>query len=117
MKISLRNHDLDSVVNLMKKEKVPGFRGKQIYEWVNKGVLSFDEMNNIPKALKEQLEDKFEVSNMKIVEKLVSKSDGTKKYLMELTDGNVIECVFMKYKHGNTLCISTFGILVGPTLK
>ncbi len=107
MKISLRDHDLDSVVEMMKKEKIPGFRGKQIFEWVNKGVSSFDEMNNIPKALKEQLEEKFEVSNMSVVEKLESKSDGTKKYLMQLTDGNIIECVFMKYRHGNTICIST----------
>ncbi|MBI9012347.1 MAG: 23S rRNA (adenine(2503)-C(2))-methyltransferase RlmN [Clostridiales bacterium] len=107
MKISLREHDLDSVVEIMKKEKIPGFRGKQIFEWMIKGVSSFDEMNNIPKALKEQLEEKFEVSNMSVVEKLESKSDGTKKYLMQLTDGNIIECVFMKYRHGNTICIST----------
>jgi 23S rRNA (adenine2503-C2)-methyltransferase len=91
----------------MKGMKIPGFRGKQIFEWVHKGVQGFSEMKNIPKALQDQLAEQFIVSNMKIVEVLKSKSDETRKYLMELADGNIIECVFMKYKHGNTICIST----------
>jgi 23S rRNA (adenine2503-C2)-methyltransferase len=107
MENNLRNYDYDQLIDVMKENKVPGFRGKQIFEWIHKGVESFDEMNNIPKALKEQLEQSFTVSNMKIVEVLKSKTDQTRKYLMALNDGNIIECVFMKYKHGNTICIST----------
>lgn len=107
MKQDIRNFELDHLVEVMKKDKIPGFRGKQIFEWVGKGVESFEEMNNIPKALKEQLDKSYLLKNMSIVDVMRSKSDGTRKYLMELEDGNIIECVFMKYKHGNTLCIST----------
>lgn len=104
--LDLRNYDLDGMVELMKSMKIPGFRGKQLFEWVQKGVESFDDMNNIPKNLKEQLKD-YTLANMTVADVMKSKSDGTRKYLMRLLDGNIIECVFMKYKHGNTLCIST----------
>jgi len=107
MKQDLRNYEPDALVQLMKEEKIPSFRGKQIFEWVSKGVDDFEAMNNIPKALKEKLSDKYIIKNMDVVDIMKSKSDGTRKYLMELNDGNIIECVFMKYKHGNTLCIST----------
>jgi len=107
MKKDLRDFELESLVEVMKINKIPSFRGKQIFEWVHKGIESFDEMNNIPKALKEQLSENFMISNMSVLEVMKSRSDGTRKYLLKLQDGNVIECVFMKYKHGNTLCIST----------
>jgi len=107
MKKDLRDFELESLVEVMKINKIPSFRGKQIFEWVHKGIESFDEMNNIPKALKEQLSENFMISNMSVLEVMKSRSDGTRKYLLKLQDGNVIECVFMKYIHGNTLCIST----------
>jgi len=107
MKVSLRDYDQDMLVDLLKKYKLPGFRGKQIFEWLNKGVENFDEMTNIPKNIKEALSKDFVIGNMSVVEVLESKTDGTRKYLMALNDGNIIECVFMKYKHGNTICIST----------
>lgn len=98
---------MDELIEVMKEEKVPSFRGKQLFEWIHKGIDSFDGMNNIPKALKEQLNENYTIQNMTVEEVLHSKTDGTRKYLMKLTDGHIIECVFMKYKHGNTLCIST----------
>lgn len=107
MKQDLRNLNMNELVDVMKKEKMPGFRGKQLFEWIHKGVETFDDMNNIPKSLKEQLKERYTLQNMTIEKVMHSKSDGTRKYLMKLTDDHIIECVFMKYKHGNTLCIST----------
>lgn len=104
---SVREYDYDDFIEAIKALKLPAFRGKQVYEWVNKGWLDFESMSNIPKKVTEVLEDHFCVSNMKIVKVMHSKTDGTKKYLMSLEDGNIIECVYMMYKHGNTLCISS----------
>lgn len=82
------------------------FRAKQVNDWVVKGVSDFDQMKNISKGLKELLKDNFILNNMSIVRSQKSK-DGTIKYLMKLHDNHVIESVLMKYKHGNTLCLST----------
>lgn len=106
MQESLRNYTLEEMVDLMKTEKLPGFRGKQIFEWVQKGVMAFQDMKNIPKTIQDQLSEKYAVANMEILEVMASK-DGTRKYLMRLLDGNIIECVLMRYKHGNTICVST----------
>ena len=84
----------------------PKFRAKQIYSWLLRGVWG-DAMSNVPKRLRERLEDVAEIRLPKIVKRLDSSLDGTKKYLFELIDGECIESVFMKYEHGNTLCISS----------
>ena len=84
----------------------PRFRAKQIFEWINKGAWD-DEMKNIPKALKEKLNEKFIFTLPVVEKKLVSWLDGTIKYLFKLFDGELIESVFMRYEHGNTLCISS----------
>lgn len=84
------------------------FRAGQIYEWLHKKLVTgFDEMTNISKALKEQLDTDFYIENPAVVKVLTSKIDGTQKFLFRLQDGNVIESVLMKYKHGNSVCIST----------
>ncbi len=84
----------------------PAFREKQIFEWICRGVLSFDEMTNLPKELRTELSSSFGFFSATV--KLVQVSeDGTRKYLLEMTDGNLVEAVFMKYEYGNTLCIST----------
>lgn len=86
----------------------PKFRAKQIFSWLHeKRVVSFDEMTNIPATLRAVLEENYYINSLKIVRKLESKLDGTVKYLYELKDKNCIEAVLMKYKHGNSLCIST----------
>lgn len=82
------------------------FRAKQIFTWLYRGVTSFDEMTDISKQLREKLSEISYISEAKIVNKLVSAIDGTKKYLFELSDGNVVESVVMYYKHGITICIS-----------
>lgn len=84
----------------------PRFRAKQIFEWINKGAWD-DEMKNIPKSLKAKLNEKFIFTLPVVEKKLVSKLDGTIKYLFKLFDGELIESVFMRYEHGNTLCISS----------
>lgn len=84
----------------------PKYRAKQIYGWITKGVWG-EEMRNIPKKLTEKLATVCEFRLPKVKLKLESKLDGTKKYLFELIDGECIESVFMKYEHGNTLCISS----------
>lgn len=84
----------------------PKFRAKQIYGWIMKGMWG-SEMRNIPTALQKKLDDVFEFRLPKVNLKLVSQIDGTIKYLFELIDGECIEAVFMRYEHGNTLCISS----------
>ena len=84
----------------------PKFRAKQIYSWLTKGAWG-EEMRNIPKSLQGKLNEHFEFRLPRVKTKLVSQLDGTIKYLFELIDGECIESVFMKYEHGNTLCISS----------
>ena len=84
------------------------FRAKQIYEWLHvKLADSFDEMTNLSKALREKLEDTYEIPTVRMLERQISKLDGTNKFLFALQDGHVVESVLMKYKHGNSVCISS----------
>ena len=85
----------------------PAFRGEQIFKWLHSGVTSFEEMTNLPKALRERLSEEYYITVPKISRKQVSKIDGTVKYLWELRDGNCVESVLMHYEHGNTICISS----------
>ena len=85
--------------------KMPRYRAEQIFEWAN-NYASFDDMTNIPQELRDSLKNEFIDLPVKIEKELVSK-DGTKKYLLSLNDGNIVECVLMSYKYGNTICIST----------
>lgn len=84
----------------------PSFRGKQLFQWFSRGVSTVEEMTDIPKALREIVaENGFSVP---LVErKQVSKQDGTIKYLWRLADGNCVESVLMRYRHGNSICISS----------
>ena len=86
---------------------VPSFRGKQVYEWLQKGVASFSEMTNLPKDFRAKLSKEYRILSAKIVKKQVSQIDPTAKYLLSLYDGELIECVLMEYRHGKTLCISS----------
>lgn len=89
-------------------KKQPGFRAKQVYSWLHEKLVdSFDDMTNISKDMREMLKEDFYIEHLELVQRLVSKIDGTEKYLFKLWDGNVIESVLMRYKHGNSVCIST----------
>lgn len=87
--------------------KQPKFRAKQIFKWLQSGVETFDEMTDIPLSLRQELDEKTYIANVKIVKRLKSQIDGTVKYVFSLFDGEYIESVFMKYEHGYTVCIST----------
>lgn len=89
-------------------KKQPGFRAKQVYFWLHEKLVdSFDDMTNISKDMREMLKEDFYIEHLELVQRLVSNIDGTEKYLFKLWDGNVIESVLMRYKHGNSVCIST----------
>ena len=83
----------------------PAYRGAQIYSWMQKGV-PIAGMTNLPLPLRRRLEERVEYRLPSIVKKLTSKIDGTIKYLFRLYDGECVESVFMRYEHGNTVCVS-----------
>lgn len=84
------------------------FRAKQLYEWIHvRQARSFDEMTNLSVALRETCKERYELTTLQVVRMQESKLDGTRKYLFELKDGNLVESVFMRYKHGNSVCISS----------
>ncbi len=96
--------ELEAFLRDLGEEK---FRAKQIRQWLYRGIVSPEEMNNIPKRLRLQLEQNATTGASEILKVQESKIDGTKKYLLGLNDGSSIETVFMKYKHGNSICISS----------
>lgn len=83
------------------------FRGKQILEGLYHGAKTFDEITTLPKSLIAKLEEHAEIRSITTERKLVSALDGTVKFLFGLQDGAAVESVLMRYKHGNTVCIST----------
>lgn len=84
------------------------FRAGQIYGWIHQKLIrEFDEMGNVPKKLRETLEKEAGWYPVQEVDRLVSEIDGTSKFIFALHDGSVIESVLMKYKHGNSVCISS----------
>lgn len=86
----------------------PSFRAGQIFSWLHeKGAGAFSEMSNLPKELRSRLEEMYVLPKLEILQVQESKLDGTRKYLFSLADGNSIESVFMRYAHGNSVCVST----------
>ena len=95
------------IAQLFKDMGEPAFRAKQVYTWLHKGVRSYDEMTNLSKPLREKLAAEYPFDPPKVIRKQESQKDGTIKYLWELSDGNCVETVLMRYHYGNTVCIST----------
>ena len=84
------------------------FRAGQLYEWMHEKLAEgYEEMTNIPRRLAEQCALRFEYTTLKTVQMQESKLDGTRKYLFALPDDNLVESVWMRYKHGNAVCISS----------
>lgn len=107
LKLDIRSMNNAEIEKNIVENGFKKFRAKQIFDWVQKGVTKFEDMKNLPKPLIEYLEGTFILDNIKVVELLKSKDDGTQKFLFKLNDNHVIEAVYMKYKHGNSICIST----------
>lgn len=84
------------------------FRAKQLYEWIHKRLVSdFQEMTNLSREFRQRLSSECCLGAARIVQEQISGQDGTRKYLMQLEDGNTVESVLMKYKHGNSVCVSS----------
>jgi len=90
----------------LKEQGEPAFRAGQIFRWLYRGVTSFEEMSDLSKDLRRKLAETCVLTVPTVARKQISKVDGTIKYLWEMEDGNCIETVLMRYKHGNTVCIS-----------
>ena len=103
----LKSMTLAEMNRLFKELGQPAFRAKQVYTWLHKGVRSYEEMTNLPKSFREVLAEKYPILAPQVVRKQESQRDGTIKYLWQLSDGNCVETVLMRYHYGNTVCIST----------
>ena len=108
MKKDIRAYNYDELKDEIAALGEKPFRAKQIYEWLHvKLADEFAEMTNLSKSLREKLEEQYAILPVKMLERQVSQIDGTNKFLFRLHDGNVVESVLMKYKHGNSVCISS----------
>ena len=105
-KIDIASMTKDELCSYFKSIGEPKFRAEQVFSWISRGA-SLSEMTNLSKALRAKLSESCLDTLPRVEQKLVSQIDGTVKYLFRLHDGSFIESVLMKYKHGNTLCISS----------
>ena len=104
----IRSMDLDELKELCVQMGEKPFRAKQLYEWMHRKLAgSYDEMTTLPKGFRERLAKEYPWQSAGIADVQISRLDGTRKYLFELADGNVIESVLMRYHHGNSVCISS----------
>ena len=107
MEKHLRSMTIPELSQLLKEFGQPAFRAKQIFTWLHKGVRTYEEMTNLPKGLRDILQEQYPLQPPQVVRKQESQKDGTIKYLWELSDGNCVETVLMRYHYGNSVCIST----------
>ena len=105
--MNLKSLTQPELADILKQLGQPAFRAGQVFAWLHKGVRSYDEMTNLPKALREVRAEHYPLFVPKVVRKQESQKDGTIKYLWQLSDGNCVETVLMRYRYGNTVCIST----------
>ena len=104
---NIKDYDLKDLEKEFENMGEKKYRAGQVFQWLYvEKVKSFDEMTNLSLDLREKLKTNYTICNFKILKKQES-SDGTKKYLFDVLDGNAIETVLMKYHHGNTICVST----------
>ena len=107
-KKDIRAYTYEQLQEEMKAIGEKAFRGKQIYEWLHVRLAdTFEEMTNLSKALREKLEKQYVILPVELAARQESKLDGTNKFLFRLWDGNMVESVLMRYKHGNSVCISS----------
>lgn len=106
-KINLLDMEQDELKVMLEGLGQQKFRARQIFQWLGRGISEVDEMTDLSKGLRDQMKQISFIDSPKCKRKLVSKIDGTVKYLFELSDGNTIESVLMKYKYGLSVCISS----------
>ena len=105
--MNIKSMTIPEIGAVLKEMGQPGFRAKQVYAWLHKGIRSYDEMSNLPQNLRAELAARYPIYAPEVVRKQESKKDGTIKYLWKLSDGNCVETVLMRYHYGNTVCISS----------
>jgi len=103
----IKSMTLPEIGEMLKELGQPAFRAKQVYSWLHKGVRDYEEMTNLPRALRDTLAEQYPICAPEVIRKQQSQKDGTIKYLWKLSDGNCVETVLMRYHYGNTVCIST----------
>ena len=104
---NIKDYSLDELKDELKEIGEKPFRAEQIYKWLYEARVSdFDDMTNLSLELREKLKQVYEIKKFKILKKQVA-SDGTKKYLFDVLDGNAIETVLMSYHHGYSICVSS----------
>lgn len=104
---NLRDYTQKELEKILCEKREPRFRAGQVFKWLYSGAESIDDMTNLPKGLREKLKAEYSINNLKIEQKFVSALDETRRYLLQLDDGNFIESVLMKYHHGYTICVSS----------
>lgn len=108
IKTDIKSLDLNGLEEFLVTMGEKKYRARQLYEWLHvKLAKDFEEMSNLPKSLKSQLEEVCFISNLRVLDKLESTGGETSKFLFGLSDGRVLESVLMKYHHGNSVCISS----------
>ena len=107
-KLDILSMSFDELSEKMWESGEKSFRASQIYEWLHKKrATDFSEMTNLSLSLREKLSDKFYIERLTCVRNLRSSLDETEKFLLELSDGNHVKTVLMRYEHGDSLCVST----------
>ena len=104
---NIKDYNLDKLKEEMISIGEKSYRAEQIFKWIYvENVKNFNEMTNLSLELREKLTENYTLGIYKIIKKQES-SDGTKKYLFDVLDGNAIETVLMQYKHGYSICVSS----------
>lgn len=106
--MDIKSMTLEELKEELKQKNLPAFRATQIYQWMHQKLATgFHDMTNLSKDLRKELEATYEYVCLEPIRIQESELDGTKKYLFRLSDGNLVESVFMRYQHGNSVCISS----------
>ena len=104
----LKSLTLEELKDELKEGGFPAYRAGQLYRWLHVQLAEDpEEMNNLPAKLKQFLSENYTMTRLQVADRQISRLDGTQKFLLQLPDGETIESVFMKYKFGNSVCVSS----------
>ena len=104
----LKSMTMEELTDLVKEQGFPAFRARQLYRWMHVSLVrDYSEMTNIPKAMAQKLSEEYPLTAVRMIDRQVSKLDGTEKFLFAMGDDSLVESVFMRYKFGNSVCISS----------
>lgn len=104
----LKSLTLEELKEELKEGGFPAYRAGQLYRWLHVQLAEDpEEMTNLPAKLKQFLSENYTITRLQVADRQISRLDGTQKFLFQLPDGETIESVFMKYKFGNSVCVSS----------